>query len=159
MSSTKDATPISAPYTYNEMTYALRLQEHWRKTIAEMKRLTAKAEETWIDCSKNCNTKATNLMHQLKADLFVAAGFVDAMDGTDKGNAHATRAVAGLDNAAKEAAACWKCRKGGKYTKEELDADYAEFEKHRKRLLVSDADRAEVEESRKLIHSFGQKMK
>lgn len=94
------------------MAHAPRLQTHWRKTIAEMKRLSTKAEETWIDCSKNCNTKATDLMHQLKADLFVAAGFVDAMDGTDAGNARAMQAVAGLDTAAREAAACWKCRKG-----------------------------------------------
>ena len=111
------------------------MKTHWRDTLAKMKHHTTKANETWIDYSKNCNTKTTNMMQQLLVELQVASGFVESMDGTDQRNAHATRAVTRLDEAAKEAAACWKSRKGGRYTQEELDVDYTEFEKHRKRLL------------------------
>ncbi len=121
------------------MASASRVQTHWRNTLATMKLRTAKANETWIDYSKDCNTKTTSLMQQLLLELQVAIGFVESMDGTDERNMHATRAVTRLDETAKQAAACWKSRKGGKYTQKELDADYAEFEKHRKRLLF-DAD-------------------
>jgi hypothetical protein len=109
---------------------------HWRSTIAEMKRASAKALETWIDYGKNCNAKATNMAQQLLVELDVAGMFVEAMDGTDKTNAHASRAIVRLDEVAKKAATlCWKCRKGGKYTQEELDVDRTEFESHRARLL------------------------
>jgi hypothetical protein len=113
----------------------LVVRTHWLTTIKHMRSATDKVTAVWIDYGKNCETKKTKLLQALDVQLFVATHFVDRMGVIDMYNNQAAAAIKKLNDAAVAAAGCWTCRKGSAVTQEELDAEHAEFEKHRARLL------------------------
>jgi hypothetical protein len=111
------------------------IKSHWIDTIAAMQLYSTKAIATWIeDYSKDCSTKKAIQLRELKVRLDVAAMFVRAIDSTEVTLNRAAATIVKLDAAAAAAASSWKRRSGGNFTQDELDAEHAEFEKHRLRL-------------------------
>jgi hypothetical protein len=111
------------------------IKRHWADTVAAMQLYSTKATVTWLeDYSKGSDTTKANQLRELKVRLDVAASFVRAIDSTEVTLNRAAATIMKLDAAAAAAASSWKRRSGGKFTQDELDAEHAEFEKHRARL-------------------------
>ena len=111
------------------------VRAHWLATIEHMKNATTKVFAVWMDYGKNCNTARAKLLRALRVKLTVVTHFVDRMGANDMYDIQAAVAVKRLNDAAVAAAGCWTYRKGSAVTQEELDAEYAEFVKHRMRLI------------------------
>jgi len=119
-------------------------KQHWEKTIAGMQAATAQVLAVWMDPNKDCKTERAKLLQELQVRLMVAISFVKQIDNTETRMNQAGHAIMTLDKAAQAAAICWQQRKGHGKTSEQLaaeqaalDAEHAEFEKHRMKLTFT----------------------